>query len=81
MRRTEGVIVAKAHIRHLNPFPKNLGSVLAQYDKVLVTEMNSGQLKHLLRAEFLRPIHGLSKVSSEPFKVREIEDKIRELLK
>ena len=81
MRRTEGVIVAKAHIRHLNPFPKNLGSVLAQYDKVLVPEMNSGQLKHLLRAEFLRPIHGLSKVSSEPFKVREIEDKIRELLK
>lgn len=79
LRRTKGTRVARAHLRHLNPFPANLGEVLASYEHVLVPELNTGQLRFLLRAEFLRPIVGLNKVAAEPFRVTEIEDKILEL--
>ena len=79
LRRTRNTRIARAHLRHLNPFPANLGDVLASYEKVLVPELNTGQLRFLLRAEFLRPVVGLNKVSAEPFKVSEIEAKILEL--
>jgi 2-oxoglutarate ferredoxin oxidoreductase subunit alpha len=79
LRRTTGTKVARAHLRHLNPFPANLGEVLGHYERVLVPELNTGQLRFLLRAEFLRPVVGLNKVSAEPFKVNEIENKILEL--
>lgn len=79
LRRGRGTRIARAHLRHLNPFPANLGEVLGRYEKVLVPELNTGQLRFLLRAEFLRPIIGLNKVSAEPFKVGEIEAKILEL--
>jgi 2-oxoglutarate ferredoxin oxidoreductase subunit alpha len=81
LRRAEKLNVATAHIRHLNPFPKNLGEILAKYETVLLPELNNGQLKKLLRAEFLKPIVGLNKMNSETFKVHEVEAKIRELLK
>ncbi|MEX1286498.1 MAG: 2-oxoacid:acceptor oxidoreductase subunit alpha [Acidimicrobiia bacterium] len=79
LRRARGTKVARAHLRYLNPFPANLGEVLGRYERVLVPELNTGQLRFLLRAEFLRPIVGLNKVDATPFKVNEIEEKILEL--
>jgi 2-oxoglutarate ferredoxin oxidoreductase subunit alpha len=60
--------------------PKNLGEVLGRYDKILVPEMNMGQLVMLLRAKFLVDAQGYNKIQGKPFKQSEIEDKIEELL-
>ncbi|MBT8201978.1 MAG: 2-oxoacid:acceptor oxidoreductase subunit alpha [Acidimicrobiia bacterium] len=78
--RAKGNKVAHIHLRYLNPFPGNLGEVLARYPKVLVPELNRGQLSRLLRAEFLTPTVTYSKVQGQPFKAAEIEAKISELL-
>ncbi len=75
-----GASVAHAHLRYLNPFPANLGEVLKRYEKVLVPELNRGQLRLLVRAEFLVDAIGLNKVQGKPFSVYEIVDKIHELL-
>jgi 2-oxoglutarate/2-oxoacid ferredoxin oxidoreductase subunit alpha len=75
-----GQKVAHAHLRYLNPMPANTGEVLRRYRKVLVPELNGGQLCHLLRAEFLVDAVSLSKVQGRPFLVSEIEDKIDEML-
>jgi 2-oxoglutarate ferredoxin oxidoreductase subunit alpha len=64
-------------VRYLSPFPRNLGDLLKRYDRVLVPEMNNGQLVRLLRAEYLIPAEGLSKVTGKPFKVTEILEAIR----
>ena len=78
--RKQGLPVATAHLRHLNPFPANLGEVVRGYEKVLIPELNMGQLRHLIRAEYLVPAIGFNKVNAEPFKVSEIENKILELI-
>jgi 2-oxoglutarate ferredoxin oxidoreductase subunit alpha len=78
--RTAGRSVAHAHLRHLNPFPSNLGEVLRRYPKVLVPEMNLGQLVKLVRAEFLVDAKGLNKMRGKPFAAEEIERAIWELL-
>ena len=78
--RLRGHRVATAHLRHLHPFPANLGEVLERYPKVLVPELNSGQLTWILRAEFLSQAESLSKVSGEPFKIAEIQAKIEEMV-
>jgi len=78
--RAKGGKVAQAHLRHLNPFPKNLGEVLRKYDRVLVPEMNLGQLSRLLRAEFLVDAQSLSKMQGSPFRAAEIEAAIAEQL-
>jgi 2-oxoglutarate ferredoxin oxidoreductase subunit alpha len=80
-QQKKGHKVAQAHLRYLNPMPKNIGEVLKCYKKVLVPELNSGQLRLLLRATFLVDAIGLNKVQGRPFLVNEIEDKIEELLK
>ncbi len=80
LRRTQGTKVARAHLRYLNPFPRNLGDVLGAYEKILVPELNTGQLRFLLRAEYLVPTEGLNKVAAEPFKISEIREKILEML-
>jgi len=67
-----GIKVARAHLRHLNPFPANLGKVLSKYKKVLVPEMNLGQLLFLLRAKFLVDAKGVNKVQGKPFRVSEL---------
>jgi len=72
--------VAHAHLVHLNPLPPNLGDLLSRYPKVLVPEMNLGQLSRLVRAEYLVDAHTLSKVQGIPFKAAEIEAKILELI-
>jgi 2-oxoglutarate ferredoxin oxidoreductase subunit alpha len=78
--RREGLRVSRAHLRHLNPFPANLGDVLARFDKVVVPEMNMGQLALLLRARYLKDVISFSKVQGKPFFRHEILAKIRELL-
>src|SRR6185369_7005571 len=64
--RREGLSVSRAHLRHLNPFPKNLGEVLRRFDRVLLPEMNMGQLALLLRARYLKEIITFSKVQGPP---------------
>ncbi|MEE4351072.1 MAG: 2-oxoacid:acceptor oxidoreductase subunit alpha [Pacificimonas sp.] len=78
--RRGGANVAQIHIRHLWPFPKNLGGLLQNFDKILVPEMNTGQLKTVLRDQFLVDAKPLSKVSGQPFKIAEIEAAIAEML-
>ena len=68
-----GYDVAHIHLRHLCPMPRNLGDLLRRYQRILVPEMNNGQLVHLLRAEYLVPAEGLNKVSGQPFMIEEIE--------
>ena len=78
--RRNGWKVAQAHLRYLNPFPRNTGDVLRRYDKVLVPEMNLGQLRKLLRAEFLVDAVGYNRVRGQPFTSSEIADAIASLL-
>jgi 2-oxoglutarate ferredoxin oxidoreductase subunit alpha len=75
-----GHSVSHCQLRYLNPFPKNFGDVLKRFKKVLVAELNSGQLRQIIRAEFLLDAIGLNKVQGKPFSVTEIETKIEELL-
>ena len=78
--RADGKQVAHAHLVHMNPFPDNLGEVLAGYQKILVPEMNLGQLSRLVRAEYLVDAQTLSKVQGIPFSATEIEARILEML-
>ena len=76
----QGRTVAHAHLRYLNPFPKNLGDVLSRYERVLIPELNSGQLRLLIRAKYLIDAIGLNKMQGKPFKVSEVIDKIESVL-
>jgi 2-oxoglutarate ferredoxin oxidoreductase subunit alpha len=78
--RREGLSVSYAHLHHLNPFPRNLGDVLARYERVLVPEMNTGQLAMLLQARYLKPVVSFPKVEGKPFFRHEIHGRIRELI-
>ena len=78
--RLEGHKVATAHLRYLNPMPNNLGEVLRSYDRILIPELNTGQLLKVIRAEYLLDAVGLNKVAGEPFKVSEIAEKIMEMV-
>jgi 2-oxoglutarate ferredoxin oxidoreductase subunit alpha len=78
--RASGARVSVAHLRHLNPFPANLGEVLGSYDKVLIPEMNLGQLRMLVRARYLVDAVGYNKVRGLPFKAEELADAIIGLL-
>lgn len=71
--------ISHAHLRHLNPFPKNLGELLHAFDKILVPEMNSGQLRQLIQAKYLVPVTGLNKVQGLPFETEEIKNKVLEV--
>lgn len=74
-----GVSVAHCHLRHLNPFPSNLGELLGSYEKVLVPELNMGQLRSLLRSRYLIDAVGFNKVMGKPFSVGELVEKIEEM--
>jgi 2-oxoglutarate ferredoxin oxidoreductase subunit alpha len=78
--RAKGGSVAHAHLRWVNPFPGNLGDVLASYDRVLVPEMNLGQLRMLVRARYLVDAVGYNRVAGRPFKAGEIEEAIEAML-
>ncbi|MEE8061063.1 MAG: hypothetical protein V3T16_04510 [Gemmatimonadales bacterium] len=71
--RDRGLEVSHIHLRYLNPFPRNLGNLLREFERVLVPEMNAGQLVTMLRAKYLVPAEGLNKVAGQPFKIAEIE--------
>ena len=73
--------MAHAHLRHLNPFPANTGEVLRGYDRVIVPEMNLGQLALLLRARYLVDIEGFNLVRGLPFTSAEVADVVRTTLK
>ena len=77
---SNGQSVAHAHIRYLNPFPANLESLLLRYRKILVPEINGGQLSLLLNARYPLRVISYPKVQGQPFKISEIVDKIHELL-
>jgi 2-oxoglutarate ferredoxin oxidoreductase subunit alpha len=78
--RASGGKVAHAHLRWLNPFPANLGDLLKSYDRVLIPEMNLGQLLQLIRARYLVDAVGYNRVTGKPFKAGEINDAIEALL-
>jgi 2-oxoglutarate ferredoxin oxidoreductase subunit alpha len=78
--RNAGHNVATAHLRHLNPFPANLGDVLARYSRVVVPEMNLGQLALLLRARFLVDAVSYTKVAGLPFKAEELQHVITDII-
>ncbi len=77
--RARGRAVSHAHIRHLNPFPRNLGAILDNYKRVLIPEMNLGQLAMMVRARYLVDAITLPKVEGRPFRISEIRAKIEEL--
>ncbi|MEU6641095.1 2-oxoacid:acceptor oxidoreductase subunit alpha [Saccharomonospora sp. NPDC046836] len=79
--RNKGVPIAQAHLRNLNPFPKNLGALLAAYDTVVVPEMNLGQLAMLLRAKYLVDVRSYTKVAGLPFKAEELEGVFTDIIK
>jgi 2-oxoglutarate ferredoxin oxidoreductase subunit alpha len=78
--RREGKNVAQAHLNYLNPFPRNTGEVLRRYPKVLIPEINLGQLVKLIRAEFLVDAAGYHRVSGQPFRSDELAEAIEAML-
>ncbi len=78
--RANGENIAQAHLRYINPFPKNLGKVLEKYSKVIVPEMNLGQLSMLLRSQYLKDIIGYNMVRGLPFTTAEIMEAAMEVL-
>ncbi|CAM3346771.1 2-oxoacid:acceptor oxidoreductase subunit alpha [Stackebrandtia soli] len=79
--RARGVSIARSHLRHLNPLPKNLGEVLASYDKVVVPEMNLGQLSAVLKSTYDADIVGYNQVRGLPFTSQELEAVLEEVVK
>ncbi len=78
--RRKGHDVAHIHIRHIWPLPENLGDLLKGYDQILVPEMNTGQLKTVLRDQYLVDARPLNKISGQPFRIAEIEAAIEGML-
>jgi 2-oxoglutarate ferredoxin oxidoreductase subunit alpha len=78
--RRAGYSVAHAHLRHLNPFPKNLGDVLAHYDKVVIPEMNLGQLALLIRGRYLVDAISVTQVRGMPFRAAELAEMLQGVL-
>ncbi|MDA4886339.1 2-oxoacid:acceptor oxidoreductase subunit alpha [Streptomyces sp. MS2A] len=78
--RTAGEEIAQAHLRHLNPFPANLGAVLRRYDKVVVPEMNLGQLATLIRAKYLVDAQSYNQVNGMPFKAEQLATVLKETI-
>ena len=78
--RARGLSVSHAHIRHLNPFPRNLGEILYRFKNILVPEINNGQLLKLLRAKYLVPAVGFNMIRGLPLRSEEIEQKIESII-
>jgi len=78
--RAAGESIAQAHLRHLNPFPRNLGAVLGRYEKVVIPEMNLGQLATLIRAKYLVDAHSYNQVNGMPFKAEQLAAALKEAI-
>jgi 2-oxoglutarate ferredoxin oxidoreductase subunit alpha len=79
--REAGITVSQVHLRHLNPFPADLGEVLGRFRRILCPELNEGQLAMLLRSRFLVNVQSFSKIAGQPFKVWEIRERIEAIMK
>ena len=79
--RAAGASVAQAHLRHLNPFPANLGAVLKRYGKVVIPEMNLGQLAHVIRAKYLVDAVPFNQISGLPFTAATLESMLEDVVK
>jgi 2-oxoglutarate ferredoxin oxidoreductase subunit alpha len=77
---SEGIEVSHAHLRYLNPFPRNLGYLLSKFDHILIPEINTGQLSVLIRDKYLINTINLNKIQGLPFTVSEIEEKVKSIL-
>ncbi len=75
----DGLSVAHCHLRHMNPFPANLGEILTRYENVLIPELNSGQLRTLIRSKYLVDAEGFNKMQGKPFSVTELVERIQRL--
>ncbi|WP_443064938.1 2-oxoacid:acceptor oxidoreductase subunit alpha [Streptomyces sp. NBC_00576] len=78
--RAAGESIAQAHLRHLNPFPRNLGEVVRRYDRVVIPEMNLGQLATLIRAKYLVDAHSYNQVNGMPFKAEQLATALKEAI-
>jgi 2-oxoglutarate ferredoxin oxidoreductase subunit alpha len=76
----EGISVSHAHLRYINPFPKNLEQVLKNFDQVLIPEINNGQLVHVIRGKYLIDVKGMSKIKGMPYSSEEIKTQIKEMI-
>ena len=79
--RKAGQEVSSVHLRHLNPMPSDLGDLLSRFERVLVPELNSGQLSMLLRSEFTIPVESITKIAGQPFKISELVERIQAALR
>ena len=77
---TDGLEVSSIHLRNINPLPRDLGDILKRFDKVLVPELNNGQLVNILRAKYLVDAKGYNKVAGKPFHVSQITQAIHAML-
>lgn len=78
--RASGGDVSHAHVRYLNPFPANLGKLLDGFEKILIPELNLGQLSMMIRSQYLRNVSSYTKIQGQPFRTSEMEARIREEL-
>jgi 2-oxoglutarate/2-oxoacid ferredoxin oxidoreductase subunit alpha len=78
--RTRGLDVSHAHLNYINPMPRNFGELLKRFDRVLIPELNMGQLVQLVRSRYLVPAESLPKIQGQPFRIDELEEKIRQMM-
>ena len=78
--RARGLDVSHAHLNYINPLPRNLGELLKRFDRVLIPEMNLGQLVQLIRSRYLIPAESMPKIQGQPFRIDEIEERIRQIM-
>ena len=78
--REEGFSVSSVHLRHINPLPDDLGEVMGRFKKVIIPELNLGQLSWILRAKYLIDVISYGKVQGKPFKVSELREKFLEYI-
>jgi len=79
--QANGMSVSHLHLRHLNPLPRNLGEILVKFQKVMIAELNMGQLAAIIRSKFLVDAVSLNKIQGKPFTITEVFKKITELVK
>ncbi len=77
---SQGYNFSRVHLKYLNPFPKNLGEILKKFEHILIPEMNLGQLSRLIKMEFVLDCESLLKIQGLPFKAKEIEKRVKEIL-
>ncbi|MCX6153366.1 MAG: 2-oxoacid:acceptor oxidoreductase subunit alpha [Candidatus Kapabacteria bacterium] len=78
--RSEGNVISYCHLKYLNPFPRNLEKILSSFKRIIVPELNNGQLSWMIQAKFLIKVHGLNKIQGTPMNAHEVENKLNELL-